>query len=175
MKIGICQSVNQSLVGSRVSSHFPLFGSPLHVKWFKAKQLASTTWLFLNAFRGERIKVLLLKHTENSSSNPLAENWPDTICSPQRSKVDYASMNYTLSDMWHVLYSHVCKQKRSTWVAQKSPTEDAKLCSIYSSRYIQACWMTLFHFKLTENIKKQFIIHRLHNIKTATINKLINR
>lgn len=75
--------------------------SPLPVKWFKAKQLAASTWLFY-VFRGDRIKVPLLKREENSSSNPCAQIWPATICSPQRSKVDPASMNYTLWGMWRV-------------------------------------------------------------------------
>lgn len=48
------------------------------------------------------IKLLLVKCREISSSYPGAQIWPDTICSLQRSKVDSASMNYTLSDMWCV-------------------------------------------------------------------------
>lgn len=60
--------LDQSLVGSMVS---PLFTSFLPVKWFKAKQLAASTWRH-HVFHWDRIKVLLLKRGENSSPSPCA-------------------------------------------------------------------------------------------------------
>lgn len=95
----LSQSVFTRVKGLRSLTHLCISPSCKVVQ----SRTAPQNWLDLfYVFHRDRIKVVLLKHGENSSSNLCAQIWPDTICSPQRSKVDPASMNYTLSDMWRV-------------------------------------------------------------------------
>ncbi len=103
-----------------LSLHLPslLSGSKPSILWHQVD--------FCNLFHGDRIKVLLLKHGENSSSNRTAQIWPDTICSPQRSKVDPASMNYASSDMWRVRGYSCMWAKTIQWGSTGIPHGECK-------------------------------------------------
>lgn len=92
---------------------------------------------------GDSIKVLPHKKTP-SSSNPRAQIWPDAICSPERSKVDPAPMNYTSPDMWRVRCC-TCMQANGIPLGENGhpPQENAKLCSVYGKKWMCA----LMHWK----------------------------
>lgn len=82
---------------------------------------------------GESIKVLPLKQ------NPRAQIGPDAICSPERSKVDPAPMNYTSPDMWRVRCC-TCMQANGIPLGENwhPPQKNAKLCSIYGKKWMCA-------------------------------------
>lgn len=101
---------------------------------------------------GDSIKVLPLKQKgvqgwtppPPSSSNPRARIGPDAVCSPERSKVDPAPMNYTSPDMWRVRCC-TCMQANGIPLGENwhPPQKNAKLCSIYGKKWMCA----LMHWK----------------------------